>query len=91
MHRRAINQPLVKEVHAGASFFYFATGQRTEEKAELFAQKGARHAQQRAGSGRRLAVDKIQIAGLRALEAAGHRSHGWRRIDGAHACNQGRG
>ncbi len=29
--------PLVREVRAGASFFYFATGQRTEEKAGLFA------------------------------------------------------
>ncbi|MFA9419800.1 MAG: dimethylsulfonioproprionate lyase DddP [Gammaproteobacteria bacterium] len=63
--------PLVKEVHAGASFFYFATGQRTEEKAELFAQKVLDMLNQRTGSGRRLAVDKIQIAGLRALEAVG--------------------
>ena len=63
--------PLVREVRAGASFFYFATGQRTEEKAELFAGQIVDVLQQRIGKGRRVAVDKIQIAGLRALEEAG--------------------
>ncbi len=62
---------LVKEVRAGASFFYFATGQRTEEKAEIFAQQIADVLKQRTGSGKRVAVDKIQIAGLRALDALG--------------------
>jgi Xaa-Pro aminopeptidase len=63
--------PLVREVRSGASFFYFATGSRTDEKAELFAQQILDLLKQRAGSGRRLAVDKIQIAGLRALDALG--------------------
>jgi Xaa-Pro aminopeptidase len=63
--------PLVREVRSGASFFYFATGSRTDEKAELFAQQILELLRQRAGSGRRLAVDKIQIAGLRALDAVG--------------------
>jgi len=63
--------PLVREVRAGASFFYFATGPRTEEKAGLFAEQILDLLKQRAGSGRRLAVDKIQIAGLRALDALG--------------------
>ena len=63
--------PLVREVRSGASFFYFATGQRTDEKAELFAQQILDVLKERAGSGRRLAVDKIQIAGLRALDAHG--------------------
>lgn len=63
--------PLVREVRFGASFFYFATGQRTEEKAELFAEQVVDLLQQRVGKGRRVAVDKIQIAGLRALDAAG--------------------
>ncbi len=63
--------PLVREVRFGASFFYFATGQRTEEKAELFAEQITDLMQQRVGAGRRVAVDKIQIAGLRALDAAG--------------------
>ncbi len=61
--------PLVSEVRSGASFFYFATAQRTEEKAGAFAGQILELLKQRAGSGRRLAVDKIQIAGLRALEA----------------------
>ena len=61
--------PLVREVRSGASFFYFATAQRTEEKAELFAQQVLDLLKQHAGSGRRLAVDKIQIDGLRALDA----------------------
>ena len=63
--------PLVREVRAGASFFYFATGQRTEEKAELFAGQIVDVLQERIGDGRRVAVDKIQIAGLRALDEVG--------------------
>ncbi|MFQ5624071.1 MAG: dimethylsulfonioproprionate lyase DddP [Paracoccaceae bacterium] len=63
--------PLVREVRAGASFFYFATGQRTDEKAGEFAGVIDGILRERTGSNRRLAVDKIQIAGLRALEAAG--------------------
>jgi len=63
--------PLVREVRTGASFFYFATGQRTEEKAEKFVEQVIDVLQQRVGKGRRVAVDKIQIAGLRALDAAG--------------------
>jgi len=63
--------PLVKEVRAGASFFYFATGQRTEEKAEIFAHQIDELLRERCGSNRRLAVDKIQIEGLRALDKLG--------------------
>jgi Xaa-Pro aminopeptidase len=64
--------PLVKEVRGDASFFYFATGQRTEEKAALFAAEIDSVLRERLGPGaRRLAVDKIQIAGLRALDRLG--------------------
>lgn len=69
--------PLVREVRAGASFFYFATGQRTEEKADQFARAVLDLLHERCGKGRRLAVDKIQIAGLKALE-----SHGIDILDG---------
>jgi len=62
---------LVKEVRMGASFFYFATGQRTEEKAELFSQAVDQLLRERVGDNRRLAVDKIQIEGLRALDKIG--------------------
>jgi len=63
--------PLINEVRAGASFFYFATGDRTEEKAEKFARQVDDVLAEHCGAGRRLAVDKIQIAGLRALDALG--------------------
>ena len=63
--------PLINEVRAGASFFYFATGQRTKEKAYLFAEQIDQLLRERAGDNRRLAVDKIQIEGLRALDACG--------------------
>lgn len=63
--------PLVKEVRAGASFFYFATGQRTEEKAHQFAHQVDELLRGRCGGNRRLAVDKIQIEGLRALDSIG--------------------
>lgn len=60
--------PLVSEVRGGASFFYFATAERTEEKAEIFAAQIDELVRAHAGGNRRLAVDKIQIAGLRALD-----------------------
>ena len=63
--------PLVKEVRTGGSFFYFATGDRTEEKATAFAHQVDELLRERAGGNRRLAVDKIQIAGLRALDELG--------------------
>ncbi len=63
--------PLVKEVRMGASFFYFATGQRTQEKAELFAGQIDQLLRERVSDNRRLAVDKIQIEGLRALDEIG--------------------
>lgn len=63
--------PLIQEVRAGASFFYFATGQRTEEKAHKFAQQIDDLIRARCGENRRLAVDKIQIEGLRALDRMG--------------------
>ncbi len=61
--------PLVKEVRSGASFFYFATGDRSEEKAELFAHQIDELLRAHSGGNRRLAVDKIQIAGVRALDS----------------------
>lgn len=63
--------PLISEVRAGAAFFYFATGDRTEEKAVEFAQQVDEILRSRVGGNRRLAVDKIQIAGLRALDRLG--------------------
>lgn len=63
--------PLVQEVRHGASFFYFESGSRTEEHARLFARQVDDLLRTRVGGNRRLAVDRIEIAGLRALEALG--------------------
>ncbi|MBT0957088.1 aminopeptidase P family protein [Alphaproteobacteria bacterium KMM 3653] len=63
--------PLVREVRDGASMFYFANGDRTGPAAESFAADVADLMQQRAPGHKALAVDKIMIHGLRALEAQG--------------------
>lgn len=63
--------PLVREVRTGAAFFYFATGQRSEEKAKAFAHQIDELMRARSGNNRRLAVDKIPIHGLRALDKLG--------------------
>lgn len=63
--------PLVREVRHGASFFYFETGERSAEIAASFARQVDDLMRSRNGSNRRLAVDKIEIEGLRALENLG--------------------
>jgi len=63
--------PLVREVRSGASMFYFATGDRGAAAARDFAAQVDEVMRAHAGGNRRLAVDKIQIHGLRALERAG--------------------
>jgi Xaa-Pro aminopeptidase len=67
--------PLVSEVRGGGSFYYFASGDRTEEKAADFAAQIDELLREHAGGNRRLAVDKIQIAGVRALDALGIEIH----------------
>ncbi len=63
--------PLVRERRHGASFFYFESGHRSDEHAGLFAAQIDELMREHSGANRRLAVDKIEIAGLRALERAG--------------------
>ncbi|MCZ6797722.1 MAG: Xaa-Pro peptidase family protein [Gammaproteobacteria bacterium] len=63
--------PLVKELRTGAGFFYFLTAERSEEHAKLFAQAVDEVVRDHAGGNRRLAIDKIEVTGLRALEALG--------------------
>ena len=63
--------PLVKEVRSGASFFYFESAYRTGEHADIFARTVDELMREYAGGNRRLAVDKIEIVGLRALEKIG--------------------
>lgn len=71
----ADHNPLIAEVRSGASMFYFATGERTAEAAAAFAAQVQDVMAAHSAGNRRLAVDKIMIAGLRALEAAGFEVH----------------
>jgi len=63
--------PLVKEVRGGASFFYFETAYQTDHHAQKFAKVIQDLMLTHAGDNKRLAVDKIEIAGLRALDDLG--------------------
>jgi len=67
----ADHNPLVREVRDGASFFYFATGDRGHEAADAFAGQIADILAEHAGQNRRLGVDKILLHGARALERVG--------------------
>ena len=63
--------PLVAELRSGASFFYNVCGDRTAQDARAFAGQVTEVMAAHAGGNRRLAVDKIMVHGLRALERAG--------------------
>ena len=63
--------PLVREQRSGASMFYFAIGDRGEHIADAFVAEVKDLIKQHGGGNMRLGVDKIQIHGYRALEAAG--------------------
>ncbi|QYK39950.1 MAG: aminopeptidase P family protein [Paracoccaceae bacterium] len=67
----AAHNPLVREIRSGASFFYNVCGDHTAQDAASFAAQVTEVMTARAGSNRRLAVDKIMVHGLRALERAG--------------------
>ena len=62
---------LVNEVRGSASMFYFSNGDKTEEAARIFSKEIISVLTEHCGNGRRLAIDKIQIHGLRALENIG--------------------
>ncbi len=63
--------PLIKEIRSGATFFYNSTGDRGADAATGFAAQVDEIMRAHVGTNRRLAVDKIMIAGLRALERRG--------------------
>lgn len=71
----ADHNPLVREVRSGASMFYFVNGDRNEAAAQKFAAQITEVMAAHTGSNLRLAVDKIMVHGLRALEAAGFEVH----------------
>ncbi|PWQ92734.1 dimethylsulfonioproprionate lyase DddP [Leucothrix pacifica] len=63
--------PLVKELRHGASFFYFETGDLTNQHAARFAGEIESLLAEHCGTNKRIAVDKIEIAGLRELDKLG--------------------
>ncbi len=63
--------PLVREARTGASFFYFISGDRVDEHAAKFAGEVDELLRRHGGGNRRLAVDRIEPAGLNALRKLG--------------------
>jgi Xaa-Pro aminopeptidase len=63
--------PLVRERRSGASMFYFSNGNKGLQAASTFADEVKDIMRDHAGTNTRLAVDKIMVDGLRALEARG--------------------
>lgn len=59
--------PLIGEVRDSVPFFYFDAADRTEEQAVRFAAEVADVMREHGGGNRRLAVDRIEVAGLDAL------------------------
>jgi len=63
--------PLVKEQRSGADLFYFDRGEKVGAAADVFSNEVRTLIQEHGGNNKRLAVDKIMLHGLRALEAQG--------------------
>ena len=63
--------PLVKESRSGASMFYFSGGDKIENDAKSFGNEVLALVNAHGDSNLRLAVDKIMVQGLRALEKIG--------------------
>ncbi len=63
--------PLVREVRSGADLFYFDRGDKLDIAADAFANEVRILMAEHGGTNRRLAVDKVMLHGLRALEAQG--------------------
>ena len=62
---------VVDEVRSAVSWYHFIVGERVEEKARLWAGEIADLVSRHGGGNRRVAVDRLDPAGLRALEALG--------------------
>ena len=63
--------PLVKEQRSGADLFYFDRGDKVDVAADRLSNEIRELIQEHGGNNKRLAVDKIMLHGLRALEAQG--------------------
>jgi hypothetical protein len=64
-------KPLVKSQRAGASMFYFSSGDKIDPVADKFSNEVRILLQDHRPSNKRLAVDKIMLLGARAIEAQG--------------------
>lgn len=63
--------PLVREQRSGADFFYFDRGDKIDVAADVFSNEVRILLDAHAPGNKRLAVDKVMIHGLRALQAQG--------------------
>ncbi len=63
--------PLVREQRSGADLFYFDRGDKVDVAADKFSNEVRILIEEHGGNNKRLAVDKIMLDGLRALEAQG--------------------
>ena len=63
--------PLVREQRSGADLFYFDRGDKVDVAADVFSNEVRQLITEHGGGNMRLAVDKIMLHGLRALEAQG--------------------
>ena len=63
--------PLVREQRSGADLFYFDRGDKVDVAADRFANEVRLLIEAHGGGNKRMAVDKIMLHGLRALEAQG--------------------
>ncbi|MGX9354319.1 dimethylsulfonioproprionate lyase DddP [Roseobacteraceae bacterium S113] len=63
--------PLVREQRSGADLFYFDRGDKVDVAADVFSNEVRILLEEHSGANKRLAVDKVMLHGLRALEAQG--------------------
>ncbi|SDC91795.1 dimethylsulfonioproprionate lyase DddP [Ruegeria marina] len=63
--------PLVREQRSGADLFYFDRGDKVDVAADVLSNEVRVLIEEHGGNNKRLAVDKIMLHGLRALEAQG--------------------
>jgi len=67
----SVFNPLVREQRSGGDLYYFGRGDRIGAQADVFSNEVRVLIGAHGGGNRRLAVDKIMLHGLRALEAQG--------------------
>jgi Xaa-Pro aminopeptidase len=63
--------PLVREQRSGADLFYFDRGDKVDVAADAFSNEVRALIEEHGGGNMRLALDKVMLHGLRALEAQG--------------------